>query len=241
MLVDEENKVAFCPIPKSACSTGKLLVANISSHGKVGNASIHDTITKYGIKLRSPNHNLFNYTKFVFVRNPMDRVLSGYYDKMYEKNNFFGNAAKTMIKKFRPQSMNKCNESCDIPTFEEFVRMLVDNPSPFGWEPHFETSVAMCNPCSTQFNYVFKLETLQEDINTYLNEIYGRNVLQFLGNRRKSKRPHKIPNLSVKLIHLPEFKAIPNELIKKLYKRYQFDFELYGYSFDEKLNDSICL
>jgi len=125
------------------------------------------------------NKRLKSYFKFVFVRNPLDRIVSGYRNKVnvsinranlrhwpdrmlyqilkkYEKDKFFQWAVTNFT-------------SADIhPSFEAFVQYLIDAKLPLVNE-HFRPFIELCHPCAVHYNFFGNLNNLPEEAYEILN------------------------------------------------------------------------
>ena len=87
VIVNDEYKVIFCYIPKVACSQWKLVFLALDNRTDVDN--VHDNkhykflfndYSDEDIKVR-----LKSYFKFLFVREPLERLLSAYNNKFVNK------------------------------------------------------------------------------------------------------------------------------------------------------------
>ena len=86
-----------------------------------------------------------NYTfGFMFVRDPFQRALSAYYNKV-RKENYFGG---------RDWSLNR------------YFDYLVQNSMQ---DPHFKTQVEVCDPCFLGINYLGRTETMNNDLHQLVN------------------------------------------------------------------------
>ena len=95
--VDDKHKLLYCYVPKVGCTSWKVKLSLMSGNAgdKVLNThpSPVDTrggLAKYGIKMLSTyspeeiTYRIDNYFKFMFVRHPMERIVSSYRSK-FEK------------------------------------------------------------------------------------------------------------------------------------------------------------
>ena len=95
--VDDKHKVLYCYVPKVACTSWKVKLSLMSDKAQGAVLNTHpspvDTrggLAKYGIKMLSTytpeqiKYRLENYFKFLFVRHPMERLVSSYRSK-FEK------------------------------------------------------------------------------------------------------------------------------------------------------------
>ncbi|XP_072024438.1 carbohydrate sulfotransferase 14-like [Amphiura filiformis] len=85
ILVSDEYRTLYCYVPKAACTNWKK--AFLYLNGMVKNedeARLFAHKKKTNLAKYSEEEALFrlqNYSKFIFVRNPMSRILSGYREK----------------------------------------------------------------------------------------------------------------------------------------------------------------
>ncbi|XP_042858661.1 carbohydrate sulfotransferase 10-like [Penaeus japonicus] len=106
------------------------------------------------------------------VRHPFARLLSGYRDKMTKlrpspvKFGFRKTQQEIIAKYRRPES----NNTSTFPTFEEFVRYVIDATENLvtakDWERNVNCWVpywAQCSVCANDYTLVMKLETMAED------------------------------------------------------------------------------
>ena len=134
ILVDDYHKILYCAIPKVACTNWKKVFVQFSPH--VSNSrvwKVHNSRFMQSMGLRYLNtynkseiyHRVKSYFKFMFVRNPLERLLSAYKDKftVYNKytKHFRHKYAKKIIKRYRKDGALK-----DKLRFSEFVKYLID-------------------------------------------------------------------------------------------------------------------
>ena len=88
IIVNDEYKVIFCYIPKVACTQWKLVFLALDNRTDVDDVHDDKHLHKFlfndysdeDIKVR-----LQSYFKFLFVREPLERLLSAYNDKFINK------------------------------------------------------------------------------------------------------------------------------------------------------------
>ena len=88
-IVDDEHKVAYCGTAKIASSTWRMILMMSTKQGKLLERprAAHDPKNLKARGLRMTSNVDSNYTKFMIVRHPLDRYVSGYRDKMAKKYN----------------------------------------------------------------------------------------------------------------------------------------------------------
>uniref|UniRef100_A0A8C6PUX0 Carbohydrate sulfotransferase n=1 Tax=Nothobranchius furzeri TaxID=105023 RepID=A0A8C6PUX0_NOTFU len=109
IFVEDRNKLLYCSVPKSGCSNWKRTLMVLS--GQASNAeNIQHDMVHYGGHIKTLNmfnqkeimHRLETYTKFMFVREPLERIVSAYRDKFENPNEYYHNLfGKPIISKYR--------------------------------------------------------------------------------------------------------------------------------------------
>lgn len=112
-------------------------------------------LTKFN--LLQPSEVLFrlqNYTKFIFVRNPLERIVS-----IYEEHFFGGAQSGSQFRKkhgLRIQRMYREEDQVSLvgegTTFDEFSRFLVDTAESVTEQEDYDwaTLDSLCQPCLTR-------------------------------------------------------------------------------------------
>ena len=143
------------------------------------------------------------------------------------------NFGKEIIKKFRPNASNESRALGNDVTFKEFVQYLVypqidKNQKEITFDHHWERFYNLCHPCLIKYNWIGKYESMNEDSDNVL-KIIGANITY-----------PKAPASSGKTIKLlpKQFATLPKELISKLYKVYQKDFEVFDYKIEDVLKSN---
>ena len=124
ILVSNRYKTLFCFVPKVACGNWKriflqVLNGQFNTTAEISGSTAHDsglldTLDKYSTE--EIEHKLQTDKKIVFVREPLERLLSAYRNKFtasYHKR-FRQRYAKEMIKRYRNHV-----------TLNEFVKYLI--------------------------------------------------------------------------------------------------------------------
>lgn len=198
MLLHREKEVAFCFVPKSACTTFKilflhtqgLLTDNYLDYEKQMQPRIMTQLRK--IQLKSKNKEECkrvkqNYFKFVMFRHPLERLLSGYRSKMsvaMRKNipeeerdietNKFLREKKEIVRKAYPEEYEKWSaqhESYPVNiTFGDFIDHWFMSKQ-LSSNSHFNTLVSCCKPCGVNYNYFGNFKTFKEDAQLLMDKI----------------------------------------------------------------------
>ena len=222
---------------------------NLSGKAVKDKEFIHMTyINKYGLKLlsqypvkeRADFLTDDTFIKFLVVRHPYDRLLSAYADKFVKVKNFVTNVKKAIKKRFRNDT-----EAPGVVTVKEYFTHLSDSYNKIrdrGPSEHWLTYTDLCQPCQVNYDLILKLETSQHDTHLFINTLMEKhpqsNLTKFAQppvlNPTKRKAPSPIK-------HLEEAKGTPTEVLSELYKLYQDDFEMFGYTFDTESMTAKCV
>ena len=111
-------------------------------------------------KEKEKSLRLKTYFKFVFVREPLHRLLSAFKDKFIGKNRHFSkNIRKVIVKAFRSKDFDPNGEN--NVTFSEFVHFY--SRDVITRNPHWRQYEDLCHPCFINYDFIGHLETLRED------------------------------------------------------------------------------
>nr|XP_027233495.1 carbohydrate sulfotransferase 11-like isoform X1 [Penaeus vannamei] len=141
-----------------------------------------------------PDEDLVDFTSFLVVRHPFQRILSAYRDRLLDKaplskfRSFKIRYGREIIERYRLEEQPV--EYSEVPTFGEFVEYLLDTP-PWEYNEHWQPYYLICTPCHHRYNIVMHLESLQEDTR-YLVDLTG------------------LPQLAPKQVHGTRQDLLPN-------------------------------
>ncbi|WP_061013153.1 sulfotransferase family 2 domain-containing protein [Photobacterium leiognathi] len=186
-----KKNIAYLLNPKVACTT----IQNSLLNGNVEN--VHD-INNF------PAYNNSSVPIFTVVRNPFDRAVSAYLDKVSSKkdlvvwNNFVSSLGKQV--------------NYDI-SFEDYLDILMEHPNLSQADKHFRPQVDNMHGITPSFiGYLEDMDSVKLHLSDFNIEIIN-------------KIPHKT-NTKNKRNHLLSSESIINK-VRILYKN---DFDAFGYS-----------
>lgn len=202
-----KHNLLFLNIPKVASSTLWSIAAELQN-GK--GASQRDDVRKYKLPMirSSRIHEYSDVTKIAFVRNPFDRLVSAYKNKIETEDTLF-------LKK------NKLNKKL---TFEEFIHFVCSKNDDIS-NKHFRSQYTFLFDHQAQLSVDFlgRLETFQKDIQQIIKK-YQLPKVDIPHWNKTSKTNYK--------------SYFTKELQAKVEQRYELDLFLLEYSFENGLNEN---
>lgn len=162
----------------------------------------------------SPAEELFHGEAETFAVNQM---LSAGNSRAYITAFGKGYDLRELVPRFRNTSF----------TFSQFLRHVVWTHHAGVVDEHWQTFTEMCDPCRVKFDYILKLETIQEE----LQHLFC-GVLGFQGEA-------SFPVLHRSLAHTltrsdrDHYAKVSTELMRRVLDIYRHDFAIFDYSQDQ--------
>ena len=230
LYVNNEQKYVACLPLKAGCTTWKVILANNTIRTPlpssfIGNSLHTDGLKPYKIyRLNSYSKNnqtriLENYYKFMVVRHPLDRLISGHNDKVLKGKSTTRNQIIKMRKRYHGDS------AYDLSAFLEFILH-----QKYQMNAHWLPTTGLCDPCNVKYDKIVKLETQAEDLAEVLPHLgpYGRG-------KNVHRNHHGTGAASKFSWSRPELKSVNRDLLQKVIGiGYDLDMELFGYNFDNR-------
>ena len=222
MIVDDENKIIYCTIPKVSSTTWKQVLWDLRGlHKNIQNIHYkHLWRWLYQYTEEERLLRIQTYFKFLFVREPLHRLLSAYKDKFLRKDRSCSKRArKQIVKAYRPQDYKPNGDYNDINiTFAEFIQYF-SNDKPRN--PHWQLYEQLCHPCVINYDFIGHLETLDEDAPLLLKMAVIDDHVTF-PPIHKSTGSDEV---------LKYYSQVPKRYITRLGELYRGDFEMFGYDY----------
>uniref|UniRef100_A0A8C2FXW6 Carbohydrate sulfotransferase n=1 Tax=Cyprinus carpio TaxID=7962 RepID=A0A8C2FXW6_CYPCA len=258
LIVDDHHGVIYCFVPKVACTNWKRVMIVLSQNLKapdgapyldpldipykiIHNHTVHKTFNKlwrrFGHYSRPlMHHKLKNYTKFLFVRDPFVRLISAFRDKFVKPDEYFySHYGSTMLQRYAniskpPDSAKEAFAAGIRLSFTHFIKYLLDpqteEENPFN--EHWQQMYRLCHPCQIEYDFVGKLETLDDDTEHLLKILGLNNYIHF---------PPGYENRTAVDWEGEWFANISVADRRKLYNLYETDYKLFEYDKPETLLD----
>lgn len=197
LTIDKKHQLVYCAIEKIGCTFWKRVFQIISGFRNVsdpfhiqGIRAYEGYLTAKGMPFDRIHYILKQSTKFMFVREPYERLLSGYVDKLFAPNAAYWSFIGTFIvQQFRPNATKRAKVCGDDITFEEFVRYFINSQhNNMRRDAHFVPNFEHCRPCEIDYEYIGKLETFEEDTLYLLQKFKLADHVKFENFEKETER-----------------------------------------------------
>lgn len=231
VIVSDKYKLLYCYIPKVACTQWKKIFLILHDRTQGIQYNEHE---KYHEKWRfnilsqysegAIRKRLRHYYKFLFVREPFERLLSGFEDKFVSN---IWNWAQTprhtseILSRYRKEYPNTTDE-ITLTKFIYYVLSLRDESR----NEHWQSYGSLCHPCAVDYDFIGHFENLQQEAPYVLRKTGLDSVIAF--------PPVKSLNTSRKM--LDRFSKVPQYMILQLENAFKDDLEMFNYPFPGRLS-----
>ncbi|XP_013393109.1 carbohydrate sulfotransferase 8 [Lingula anatina] len=239
--VEDRSRIVFCSIPKVGCSNWKRIIlvlsANVNKtdlrslvqfelhHGSIQyRLQLLSSFTKFGVRFR-----LKHYLKFMFVRHPLERILSAYRDKLETGDNvyYMRSVGKQIVKNFKANASKAELETGSNVTFTEFLKFILsEHRKNIQLDVHWRPYMELAYPCAIPYDIIGKYETIEEDANNILRLISADHVVRYPPSEQTSKTSDLVKRY---------YEKIDKKLLQEVWAIYARDAELFDYKLDKFL------
>ncbi len=162
----------------------------------------HASLMNKSMSTRDKIERWNSYYKFMFVRNPLERLVSGFRNKIepplsYAKLNKFPDFVKsTILNQYRQGELLEWRRAHRVKdgnppeisvTFQEFVRSLIEESNSNTLNEHFRPSVDICHPCLARFHFYGNFRNISSDV---------RQLVKKFGTEQRFYRDRSLHNTS---------------------------------------------
>ena len=175
---------------------------------------------------------LRRYNKVIFTRNPLDRLLSAWKDKLYDTNHFYAErVGSQIIAQYRPNATDQEIQRGTPVMLGEFLQYIDEFPMPTRFfDPHWKPIHENCFPCAINYTYVGKLETLIDDVGYVARKATG---LESVPPIMASRAPMPLEQD----MRYQELRKLPRQLVERVLAKYKIDYEMFGYDMQRDLEN----
>ena len=178
-------------------------------------------------------HRIKTYYKFMFVRNPLERLLSAFRDKMAKPLDFnikwdtFENHKKSVLRKYRPKDLKRwsqCRGNFTLKiTFIEYIRWVIDSDNALLNE-HFAPIIYDAYPCNIRYHFYGNFKMYSSDMAQVLKKL---NVsAEYYWDQSEHKPGHETKDyLQYYYSQLSE--DLKRRLLEDFYQEFDFYYHLY--------------
>ncbi|CAH1404536.1 unnamed protein product [Nezara viridula] len=230
---DINHNIAYCPVYKAGSTTWlhNLCLLNGEREENIKGKQISEVARNLFPELDGELAEMrFPQCKrLLCVRHPFDRILSAYRDKLESRDRAPQHGTLHYYKRWGSKIRNKFRTSGKIePTFEEFVKFLLQTDLLAYSDDHWIPYNAYCTPCLLRYDYIAKVETLTEDQLFFIHS-------QMLGAWITPSKHHSSKKIS-SIVAMDYFSQLTKEQVNNLYQKYKLDFEMFDYSIQPYLD-----
>jgi len=243
MYYDDHIDYVYCLVGKAACTSWKrtLMVLN----GKISKFQrpeqlpwrmVHtpQSSAKYigclGRREVAAYRNLRvedkRYFTFMFVREPLERLVSAYRDKLVKHRDY----TMPIVRKYRPHDYNASVKRYKV-TFAEFVHYVLDaRAAGRQLNRHWIPQNELCRVCELRWDFIGHHETLHQDADYVVSKLKSRIVdvkqrgrvanITFPADRGRRKSSEFLQQM---------YASVPAAHVRALHQLYDFDYTLFGF------------
>ncbi|KAL4225667.1 hypothetical protein ACF0H5_016356 [Mactra antiquata] len=133
------------------------------------------------VKVKYATSNSLTGFKYMFTRDPYNRLFSFYVDKMVAPNPYFWKSVGTnIIKLTRPTAKRPVHCGHDV-TFSEFIKFVIQTlKTRSNIDPHWIEMERNCRPCQVQYDYIGKMENFKDDLIPIIDKLGLSKMSLFL-------------------------------------------------------------
>ena len=189
---------------------------------------------------------LQNYFKFMFTRNPLERVLSAYKSKLLDNTtqtkDIRGKVGRAILKKYRKDVTKEQIESGSGVQFHEFLDYILETKERYKFlditerlpnnknhsthrptlhDSHWDTLNHLCLPCEVNYDFYGKFDTFKTDVSYILSKLGLKGCKDEIPELFRTRVSHKSYN--------EYYDKLSNEKIQTLADVYKNDYMLFGY------------
>ncbi|XP_028401380.1 carbohydrate sulfotransferase 14-like [Dendronephthya gigantea] len=182
VIVDRKNRFLYCYVPKAASSNMRRLV--LALQGRVENPDAIEEFDRRGFEFLGDfnasqrNEMIKTYFKFLFVRHPLERLVSAYRHRVVGKRtDLHRRYGIYIVKKYRGLNSSEPVKGDDV-TFREFIKYLLDTKTD-NMNGHWKPIFNICHPCLIPYEFIGSVQNVDIDASALLEKINSSRKVSF--------------------------------------------------------------
>ncbi|NXL93605.1 CHST9 sulfotransferase, partial [Alectura lathami] len=228
IFVEHKHKFIYCEVPKVGCSNWKRIIVILQTGlnvqaSEIEQDNIHQTSLIKRLAAYPPTTQeelLNNYTKVMFTRHPLERLVSAYRDKLLHSEPYYSTTVANEIKAMFRKNRN----SSEKVSFQEFVSFIIAKP-PNSLDIHWKPMFLLCDACNIHYDILGKYETLGLDSVHVLKAIGAPEGLEYPSFKQYGSESRTNGDITLEYL-----RQLSSEQIEKIKKLYAMDFLLFNYT-----------
>ena len=248
LVFNKKRKVMFCLVEKNGNSNIRLLLFKAAGYvppttpqdqyTSIINKHTHQIHAGYQRVLRKGEtmESIWpQYFKMVMVRNPLDRLVSGYKNKighpvLRERSergdiNYSNDRRLEVFKSISPDKYEEWlhNKSIEYTvSFSEFIQFVIKMPN-VKLDVHFRPVINICSPCSVQYDFYGAFKNFKEDSQFLVEKLGGKPEYIY---RHRAIASGKAADL-LDSYYSQLSPAVKEQLFRDWYRELEFYYHLY--------------
>ena len=209
LVYSDRFKLIGCKLPKVGSTNIRRLLYTLD------HLSYTNDVNEIGMKASSWNivpkklhssqiselkRKLDTYTKFLIIRDPIERHVSAYRDE------------------------NKYKYKSKTTPFNEWLVKAILNKTKAKFNRHVMPFNQWCKPCSMTYDFVGQLNNFDEDMDTILEHVGARDLVILPTREQTNYTEVKSFDVADKYR-----RTIPKYMLKQIYETYYLDYFLFGF------------
>ncbi|XP_034560176.1 carbohydrate sulfotransferase 8-like [Notolabrus celidotus] len=230
----DRSKLLYCEVPKVGCSNWKrvlmVLAGVATSVFDIPHVVVHRESSKLHLGRNKPEEiteKLSNYTKVLFVREPFERLVSAFRDKLENPEKAFHHRyGRNIISRYRANASQTALQTGDGVTFREFAQYLVDPKRPVRINIHWQAVSRLCHPCLLNYNFIGKFENANYEANFLLRSIGAPPDVRYPDYKDRNPQDERTSS-SIMKKYFSQLNATERQ---RVYDFYRMDYLMFNYS-----------
>lgn len=111
-------------------------------------------------------------------------------------------------------------------SFTDFLKLVLWTDELDMMDAHWMSYTQYCDPCRRKYNYILRLENIDEESTYLLQKVLGYPETTVLSAK------HRIKGVTDSKSDLEYYKNVPKDVLTKIIKAFKIDFDLFDYKID---------